>query len=160
MKKSELKPGMKVSLYNGEIYLITSGDHMPCESGGFMPLSYYNEDLSKINYDSDYSIEKIFAYEQYKYQWVEYVPDYLMKLEIPATEMLSMTFNLQGRSVIVIDGNKTKVLFTTDKNPEETFTGTATCMEGDVYNKKKGIRIATYKALAKYVQNELDKMTK
>ena len=156
MKKSELKPGMKVSLFNGEIYLITGNDHMPCESGGFMPLSYYNEDLSKINHDNGYSIEKIYVYEQHRYQWVEYVPDYLKN---PIYKEF-MDFRLSGKSEVWLEGNKTTVLFSPSQNPEENFSGVSVCMPGDTYNKKKGIRIATYHALAKYVQNELDKMSK
>jgi hypothetical protein len=132
---------------------------MPCESGGFMPLSYYNEDLSKINHDNDYSIEKIFVYEQHRYQWAEYVPDYLKKEKVIA-EALNKSFKLEGTSYIMIEGNKTKVLFTPNNNEGESFEGVSTCMPGDEYNKKKGIRIATYKALAKYVENELKKMTK
>lgn len=155
MKKSELKDGMKVETADGRKWIVV-GDRLALLDGGYNLLSIYNEDLYYISqsFPDLYSITKIFVYEQYR--WVEYIPDYLMEQE----ETLLLNFILNGRSEIQIHGNKTKVLFSTDKNPEETFTGTSTCMEGDDYNKKRGIRIATYKALQKYVQSELDKMTK
>lgn len=158
MKKSELKDGMKVVTANGEEWLV-QGETLVSLIDGFNPLELYKDDLSPSRhmYNTElFSIQSIFVFDTYR--WVEHLPDYKIREWWP--EKLSMSFVLNGKSEIEILGNKTKVLFSTDKNPEEVFTGTSTCMEGDVYNKKKGIRIATYKALQKYVQNELDKMTK
>lgn len=163
MKKSELKPGMKLIMNNGYKYIVVGKDQYGDmifsneDTGGWMSGIGYGENLEKTNRNKEFFIEEIYMYDVLKKEWATVLPEY--KVEEP-TEIVNMSFKLNGESYVEICGNKTKVLFATDKNPEEIFTGTATCMEGDVYNKKKGIRIATYKALKEYVQNELDKMTK
>jgi len=163
MKKSELKPGMKVylNLQPSFPFLVIDDALMADQHGGWMPLSDYEEDLSKKNGNKNYFVEKIEFYDVLKYIWVTSLPDYLIKrTNLHVVEMQNMDFSLHGRSHIVVDGNKTKVLFTPNNNEGESFEGVSTCMPGDTYNKKKGIRIATYKALAKYVENELKKMSK
>lgn len=161
MKKSELKPGMKVVTKGGYVYTVVDNEHMARESGNYMYLARYDENLRYANEgipDFDgLSIDFILLYDVVKMRWVEILPDYKKQPEVVKE---SMIFNLTGNSEIWLEGNKTTVLFSPSQNPEETFSGVSTCMEGDTYNKKRGIRIATYRALQKHIENELKKMTK
>lgn len=165
MKKSELKPGMKVVLVNGFEYVVVDDKYIS-RNGGYMYLARYDDELryelQNVPGYEDLAVDYVLMYDTVKCYWAKILPEYKIPTEYRGSEVgkESMDFRLSGKSEIWLEGNKTTVLFSPSQNPEETFSGVSTCMEGDTYNKKRGIRIATYRALQKHIENELKKMTK